>query len=50
MKISNLFSFLLEQKSDVWKNNPREEHPEPIHVANPNPAGTALCKLFPCLE
>lgn len=41
MKISNLFSFLLEQKSDVWKNNPREEHPEPSHVGGPNLVGKA---------
>ena len=41
MKISNLFSFLLEQKSDVWKNNPREEHPEPSHVEGLNPSDKA---------
>lgn len=41
MKISNLFSFLLEQKADVWKHCPREEHPEPNHVANPNLADKA---------
>lgn len=36
MKISNLFSFLLEQKADVWKNCPREEHPKPNRGEDPN--------------
>lgn len=50
MKISNLFSFLLEQKSDVWKSNPKATHPRPNHVANPNLADKALYRLFPCHE
>ena len=41
MKISNLFSFLLEQKADVWKSSPREEHPRPSRVGGPNLVGKA---------